>query len=687
MGTGSVRAILFAVIVALSISAYGQEWQPVTGADLTSGPVVEKNADAEALFWRIRVEQSMSKTELSHYLRIKVFTDRGIESQGRVDLPYSGKESIKDVSGRTIKPDGTIVPLQPNSIFDRTIAKAKNVKVQVKSIAFPAVTAGSLIEYRWTEVRPEGDPYHIALEVQRDIPVQRVEYTITTLKTPFYVSVNGFNTRTESLGMTTLDSALYPTDRGYVNVSKSSITTAVESVPALHEEPLMPPRGASVPWLLLYYLDMNCVGCSGNSLIGLPSTSAAAQNYWQTFGPALFADIKSFLKLTDDIKRAAASIVRNAATPEEKVKRLYEFCATNIKRINDDMSDISSEARDRFKPNKSVTEVLTRKVGTGRDIDLLFAALVNAAGMEAHYAMLGDHERPAFDPQYPAPFLLNSYNIAVKIDDRWKFLDPAIKYQPFGMLRWQEEGVPALLLDENAAVFVRTPISSAGTSVLKRSGTLRLSEDGTLEGDIKLYFLGHFGANEKEAMDGLTTAEREQIIRERVSRRISSAEITNAQVENEKDPAGIMAESYHVRVPGYAQRTGRRLLFQPGYFQQGEPALFSSNTRINDVFFPYAWTEVDTITIELPPSFQLEDAEQPKPVAAGSSGKHVLEVQMTPDGRTLKYSRLQSFGTDQKLSYPASEYSNIKRIFDVFHELDNHTVSFVQKPQDSGIPQ
>jgi len=639
------------------------------------------------LFWKIQVEQKESKTEYSHYLRIKIFTDRGIESQGRVDLSYSGKESIKDVSGRTIKPDGTIVPLEPNSIFDRTIAKAKNVKAQVKSIAFPAVTAGSLIEYRWTEILPEPDPYHIALGVQRDIPVQRVEYTITTLKTPLYVSVNAFNAKTESLNITALDSAVYPTDRGYVTVQKSSITTAVASIPALHEEPVMPPKGATVPWLLLYYVDMNCIGCSGNSFFGLPSTGAAVQHYWQTFGSAVYANIKSFLKPTDDIKRAAEGIVRNAATPEEKVKKLYDFCATNIKRINDDTSDISSEARDRFKPNKSVAETLARKVGTGRDIDLLFAALVNASGMEAHYAMLGDHERPTFDPQYPAPFLLNSYNIAVKIDDRWKFLDPAIKYQPFGMLRWQEEGVPALLIDEKATQLVRTPISSAGISVLKHNGTLRLTEDGTLEGDIKLYFLGHFGAAEKEAMDGLTAAEREQIIRERVSKRISSAEVTNVQVENEKDPAAIMGESYHVRVPGYAQRTGRRLLFQPGYFQQGEPALFSSNTRINDVFFPYAWTEIDTITIELPPSFQLEDAEQPKPIAAGGSGKHVLEVQVTPDGRTLKYSRLQSFGTDQNLRYDASEYSNIKRVFDVFHEHDNYTASLVQKPQDSGIPQ
>ncbi len=658
MATLRTLTLSFAAVMLSSLSAYGQDWQPVTPSDLAFGPMVDKSADAEALFWKIQVEQSMSKTVLIHYLRIKIFTERGIESQSRVDLPFSGKDEIKDIAGRVIKPDGSVVALQPSSIFERTVAKAKKVNVQVKSIVFPAVTAGSLIEYRWTEVRSEDDPYHIPLELQRDIPVQRVEYNIKPLAgRPGPVQVQAFNTTSEFV---------LPRSDGYLQ-------TAVTSVPAFHDEPAMPPTGAVSAWLLLYYLP----GYSFDP----------ARDYWQEVGRFVSEKLKSSLKVSDEIRRAAKTIVSNVASPEEKLKKLYDFCVTNIKHIDDDTPEISTEARDRLKPSKSPTETLTRKLGTGKDIDFLLLALANAAGLEARYVMLGDHERPTVDFRYPAPFLLNSYNIAVKINGEWKFFDPAIKYQPFGMLRWQEEGIPALLLDEKGLLFARTQISPAETSVLKRNGTLRLSEDGTLEGDIGLWFLGHFGAAEKELMDGLTAAEREQTIRDGVKRRISSGEITNIQVENEKDPASIMTETYHVRVPGYAQRTGRRLLLQPGYFQQGLPALFSSSTRTNDIFFKHAWTEADTITIELPPGFALEEGDQPKPVSAGTSGKHVVQIGVTEDGRTLKYSRLLSFGLDQKLTFPASEYSNVKRVFDVFHELDSHTVSLIQKPQDSGARQ
>src|SRR6266568_9348373 len=148
-----LRVAISIFVMAMGLqTAYGQDWQPFTAAELASERTVDKSADAEALFWDIHIEQSESKTVLSHYLRIKIFTDRGVETQGRVDLPYGGRTSIKDIAGRTIQPDGTVVALKPDAIFERTIVKAKKVKLQAKSFALPSVKPGVLMDYRWTEV-------------------------------------------------------------------------------------------------------------------------------------------------------------------------------------------------------------------------------------------------------------------------------------------------------------------------------------------------------------------------------------------------------------------------------------------------------------------------------------------------------------------------------------------------------
>src|SRR5438552_15162341 len=97
-----LRVAISILIGAIGVhTAYGQDWQPVTAAELASERTVDKSADAEALFWDIHIEQTESKTVLSHYFRIKIFTDRGVVSYGRVDFPYGCSIYLNDINART----------------------------------------------------------------------------------------------------------------------------------------------------------------------------------------------------------------------------------------------------------------------------------------------------------------------------------------------------------------------------------------------------------------------------------------------------------------------------------------------------------------------------------------------------------------------------------------------------------
>jgi hypothetical protein len=98
---------LFALCLSLALPAAvfaGDDWRPVDPADLAlKAPVVEKDADAEAIFWEVRVDDSvLEELSLRNYVRIKVFTDRGKESQSKIDLPYFGSSRIKDIAARVV---------------------------------------------------------------------------------------------------------------------------------------------------------------------------------------------------------------------------------------------------------------------------------------------------------------------------------------------------------------------------------------------------------------------------------------------------------------------------------------------------------------------------------------------------------------------------------------------------------
>jgi len=142
--------VLFCFVALTASSALAQDWKPIDPADLAlKAPVVEKDADAEAIFWEVRIDDSKpDELSLKNYIRIKVFNERGRESQSKVDLPYLGHNQIKDIAARVIKPDGNVVELNKDDVFERTIVKLSGLKLKAKSFALPNVEPGAIIEYR-----------------------------------------------------------------------------------------------------------------------------------------------------------------------------------------------------------------------------------------------------------------------------------------------------------------------------------------------------------------------------------------------------------------------------------------------------------------------------------------------------------------------------------------------------------
>ena len=653
----SLLLSLLPAIACLLISAApalaGDDWKPIDPAHLAmTAPVVEKDADAEGIFWEVRVQDDATgdfRTILNHYIRIKIFTERGKESEGKVDIEYAGQTKIMDVAARTIKPDGTIIELKKDAIFERTIAKAGGLKLKAKSFALPAVEPGVIIEYRWREVRDNHISFYDRYQLQRNIPIQVVKYYIKPAQ--FYTS--------RSIGMSMRMFHADPTPVVKEKDGFSSVT--LTNMPAFREEPRMPPRDEMRAWMLIYYtIDQR-----------LPP-----EKFWPKYGREIYEEYKPLMKANDDIKKAAAAAIADATTPEQKLQRLFEFCRTKIKNIYDDASGLTQADRAKLKANGSPADTLKRGMGTTRDIDLLFGALATAAGFEARLAKLSDRGDLFFDMGNADGYFMDTYNIAVKVNDQWRFFDPGSAYVPFDMLRWQEEGIPALISDPKEPTFVKTPLSPPEKSLQKRTATLSLSEDGTLEGDVRMEYTGQFAVERKEQNDEDSQQEREQNLCDQIKQKMSTAELSNINIENVTDPVKPFVYSFHVRVPGYAQRTGKRLFVQPAFFQRGVGALFSANERRMPVYFPYPWMEDDTVTIKLPSGYKLDNAESPGPFKAESVARYDVNIHVAHgQGDELVYKRTFTFNG---LLFPKESYSGLKRVFDVLHERDNHTITLKQ---------
>ncbi|HEX5706190.1 MAG TPA: DUF3857 and transglutaminase domain-containing protein, partial [Pyrinomonadaceae bacterium] len=378
--------LLVCIVTASAASALAGDssWKPVDPAHLAmKSPVVDPDADAEAIFWEVRVSHEASGgepgTQLDHYIRIKVFTERGRESQSRIDIPFAklfGRETrIKDIAARTIRPDGTVVELKKEDIFEREIVKASGLKIKAKTFAMPAVEPGAIIEYRWRESRGDAVAQYERFEFSRDIPVQLVKYSVKPS--------NDF-----VLGMRIQVFQGEPTP---FKKESGFYSTTMSNVPAFREEPRMPPEWAVRPWMLVFYAE---------------DRKLTPDKFWAQYGKEQYEIHKGMMKVNDEIKSAAAEAVAGATTDEEKLDRIFNYVRSKVRKTDDDASGFTRTQLEKMKENKTPADTLKRGVGDWHDIDMLFAAMATAAGYEARVAKLTDRSDTFFDPSFTDEYFM-----------------------------------------------------------------------------------------------------------------------------------------------------------------------------------------------------------------------------------------------------------------------------------------
>lgn len=657
-----IALAIVAVCSTASLAGDKNQWNPISPEEMAlKAPKVEKDADAEALFWEVyladEAEGGEPHTVLQHYLRIKIFNERGREQFSKIDVPF-GRISgigfnikIKNIAARTTKPDGSVIELKPEDVFEREIVKANGVRLKAKSFAMPGIEPGAIIEYRWKEVRGDTLSFYDRISFGREIPVQQVIFHLKPLSLPGFpygmrVQVfNGANT------------PFNKEKTGYYN-------TSMANVPSFKEEPQMPDEYAVRPWMLIYYSE---------------DKKLDPQKFWKEHGKRVYENNKTGIKMGDDVREITVKAVGDAATAEQKTERIFNYIRNNIKDVYDDVHNFSAADKKRVQDNKTPGGTIKLGFGDATDINRLFVAMLTAAGIEARLTNLPRRSDVGFNINFTDNYFMRSSNVAVKLGEKWKMLDPAARYLPYGMLSWEEEGQPVLISDPKEPIWSQTEVSAPEKSLGKRTGKFKLLEDGTLEGEVRMEFTGHQAAFYKEYNDEDTPQKREETLKNLVRRNVlSSAELSDIRVENATDPEKPFIYAYKVRVPGYGTRTGKRIFLQPNFFERSSSPVFQASERRYDVQFPYSYQELDSITIELPAGYTLESPDAPAAVADGQKiGLNEIKMRII-DNKTLVYERKFYFGNNGYLNFPAKSYPALKSLFEAYQKNDVHTLTIRQ---------
>ncbi len=561
---------------------------------------MEKDAGAEILFWRVHIiDEFVGGRDVQrvfyHYVRLKVFDEKGKEKAGTIDLTYGDHGQIMDVSGRTIKADGTILELDKKAVYKRDLVRAGALTRKAISFAMPGVEPGAIIEYRWRESDDSQQILELRLKFQREFPVEKVTYYFSPLPErivgAYVMALMPFNCQPS------------PVKReidGYTSVT-------VEHLPASRYEPYAPSAANLEAWALLHYQ------------LG---ERKDPDKYWNEISKKEYSELKASLRSDSEIKTAATEAVASAKSDDDKIAAIIGAVRSHVRNLFDkEVTDAERQAYIKSLPKdrlRTAAEIYKSGIGTANEMNVVFAAMAQQIGLEARPVLVSDRTQYLFRPKTTIDtFFLPNIDMAVKQGDAWKIFDVSTKLLPPGMISWREEGVYALIADPKSPIFIQTKPSSPEASAEVRSAHLQLSPDGTLEGDVEETYSGHRGEEYRAEMTEKSPAQREEWLRDRITSMFPDADVTELKIEYFEDPSHPLRATYHLAAPHYAQATSKRLLFQSSPFHRAIVSEFSASERRFPVEFPYGWRELDEIHIQLLslPLGLLDNADAPARLA------------------------------------------------------------------------
>jgi hypothetical protein len=633
-------AILALVAMACTPVMDADDWLPISPEELkmTADP---KAPGAPAIYLYREVDRNDARyggTE-RNYVRVKILTEAGRE-YANIEIPYQDRMTISSIRARTIHPDGSIVNFD-GQVFKTAVQKKKDSKIQVKSFTVPDVQIGSIIEYRYTYDFEDYWTFDSHWILSAPLFTRKALFTLKPNK-DLAVQWNWPAGLPEGAAKPIQDPLT------------SMVHMTAENIPAFQEEEYMPPE--------------NELKFRVNFIYAYENFESDQNKYWKNFGKKKFGEAESFAK-RKGMADAVASIVSPSDTPEVKLRKIYDRCQ-EIRNLSYERIISSQEVKhDKMKLPENGEEVLKLGYGTGWQITWVFLGLAQAAGLDAHPALVGSRYSHFFNPVRMDSQELTSNLVVVKLDGKDGYYDPGAAFVPFGQLPWDETNVSGRLLDKDGGTWIETPLPPSDTSRITRNAKFRLNDDGSLEGTVAVTYTGmeaqYFRIEQRNADDAARKLAAEDRLKNCIP---AAAEIELKNTPDWKGSKTPLVAEFDVKIPGWVSSAGKRTLMPTGFFVGNEKHLFEHANRTYPVYYPFPFSTADDISITLPDGWKVESS----PKAINQDAKAVAYT-FSADG-TPGALRLQRTMRADVFLVPPDKYPILRAFYQFLRTSDDQQV-------------
>ena len=658
-----------ALPLALATPSHAQ-WIAPTPEELsmTSQPQVP-GAPAVYLF---REETSEDNLHMySVYVRLKVLNEAGKE-HANVELRYfagtASNDTIDSIAGRTIEPDGSIVPFTGKP-YQKLIVKQNSGRYMAKVFTMPDVNVGSILEYRY-KIRWD-DHYYAAPQwmVQSELFERKAHFQWRPSNTAQYlINERGQNASTIAWtpilpeGVTIQQTKLPQVG---VHDGQTTFDLSVQDIAPQPEEEFMPPISSFTYRVLFYYT---------------PFRSPA--EYWKNQGTFWARNQDKFIGPGPAVRGAAAEFTSGAATSDAKLRKLYDA----VEQLeNTDFTRRRSSGEDKaegLRETHTADDVLLHRRGDSKQLAELFIGLARAAGFKAWPMLVTNRDRHIFFPSYLSFSQLDDIVAIVNVDGKEQFFDPGSRFCPFGHLAWKHTMAGGLRAAEGGATVATTPNEPYTASRTQRVANLTLDDRGDVHGTIKMTYIGSPALGWRQHALVGDQASLDHDLRESVEALVPHGlEVKVTSVEKLTSYEQPLEVSFNVSGPA-ASSTGKRLLLPADLFEANSRPIFPHEKRDVGVYFEYPHMVQDAVRINFPSTLSVESMPKSDKLQYSKSAAYNVITEQSPTSYTVRRNFLLG-----EIVFPTNEYPELRGFYRQVESKDQEALVLklsstpTQKPQ------
>jgi transglutaminase-like putative cysteine protease/tetratricopeptide (TPR) repeat protein len=443
-----VTWLSFFFLVPCLVSGDGQRWSmPRFSEDAKAvyeaASSVAAPAGAEALV--LEEEQNYffypdGRANRTHYFVYKILTQNGVDHWGGIFVTWEPwHEERPRIRARVITPDNATHLLDPNAITD---APARETEADLYSnrrvvrAPLPAIAPGSLVEAE--ETSSETTPLFSAGVVSR-----------------FYFGA-------------------------FVPVLRSSLSlNAPASLPIRFDVQLLPglkPERQEADGRAQIVFDYGPMDGWAPAESYLPSYAHPYPNVTFSTGRSWQSVAEEYGKIVDrqiaqaDVKSVVATLVAGKASRQDKAAAILQYLSREVRYTGVEFDEAS------IFPH-SPSETLKNKYGDCKDKATLLVAMLRAAGIDSHVALVNAGEREDVPSDLPGLGRFDHVIVyAPGNPDLW--IDPTDSHARLGQLPAADQGRLALVVNPASHSLVTTKVTSSLDNLVLETREVHLSENG-----------------------------------------------------------------------------------------------------------------------------------------------------------------------------------------------------------------